>query len=198
MIARPVVGRFAPSPTGPLHLGSLVAAVGSWLFARRAGGPLAGADRGHRRASRGARVGGGDPCRAASDTGCDWDGEPVWQSARTPLYEDARRQAARCGVGLRLRLLARRAAAAGIGAHARENAEPVYPGTCRDGIAPGRSAAFGALSRAAGSQVIASTTPCPASRRRTSRTRWATSWCVAPTGRSPTSSPSSSTTPRRA
>src|SRR5436190_22845437 len=81
-------GRFAPSPTGPLHLGSLVAAVGSWLYARRANGRwlvrIEDIDT--------PRVvpGSADEILAALERyGLEWDGEIVWQSRRTQLYADA-------------------------------------------------------------------------------------------------------------
>src|SRR6185436_1764346 len=84
--ARPaVVGRFAPSPTGTLHLGSLVAAVGSYLFAKRVGGRwlvrIEDIDTG--------RVvpGSAEEILAALQRyGLQWDGEVVWQSRRTALY----------------------------------------------------------------------------------------------------------------
>ena len=75
-------GRFAPSPTGPLHAGSLVAALASWLDARAHGGRLAGAHRGCRHAAlrcrrrRDAFILGQLASHAASTP----DEPPVWQS----------------------------------------------------------------------------------------------------------------------
>lgn len=84
------VGRFAPSPTGPLHLGSLLAALGSWLMARSAGGRwlLRIEDIDPAREQPGA-------ARAQLATlqafGLEADGPVVWQHARSEHYERALR-----------------------------------------------------------------------------------------------------------
>ena len=131
-----ITGRFAPSPTGPLHLGSLVAAVGSWLYARAAGGRwlVRMEDLDTPRVVPGSAE---EILAALQRYGLEWDGEVVWQSRRTRLYERALES-------LRARDLVfdcacsradlQRAASAPLGA------EPVYPGTCRDGLPPGRAA----------------------------------------------------------
>src|SRR5580765_3572383 len=130
------VGRFAPSPTGPLHLGSLVAAVGSWLFARAAGGRwlMRMEDLDTPRVVDGSAE---EILAALRRYGLEWDGEVVWQSQRIGLYE-------RALAALRARGLAydcacsraelQRAASAPLGS------EPLYPGTCRNGLPPGRTA----------------------------------------------------------
>jgi glutamyl-Q tRNA(Asp) synthetase len=130
------VGRFAPSPTGPLHLGSLAAAVGSWLFARRAGGRwlVRMEDIDTPRVVPGSAE---EILGALGRYGLEWDGEVVWQSRRTALYEDALQR-------LRERDLVydcacsradlQRAASAPLGE------ELVYPGTCRHGLPPGKVA----------------------------------------------------------
>ncbi len=129
-------GRFAPSPTGPLHLGSLVAAVGSWLFARRAGGRwlVRMEDLDTPRVVQGSAD---EILRALERYGLTWDGDVVYQSQRIALYDDAL-------ATLRARSLVydcacsradlQRAASAPVGR------EPVYPGTCRLGLPPGRAA----------------------------------------------------------
>jgi glutamyl-Q tRNA(Asp) synthetase len=119
-------GRFAPSPTGPLHIGSLIAALASWLDARAAGGRwrvrIEDLDRPR------CMPGAADAIlRTLERLGLHWDGEVIYQSARIECYRAAlerlqahtywcgctRREVADSSLGL-----------ASDGAH-------IYPGTCR-------------------------------------------------------------------
>ncbi|MCU1228551.1 MAG: glutamyl-Q tRNA(Asp) ligase [Acidobacteria bacterium] len=123
-LALSTVGRFAPSPTGPLHLGSLVAAVGSWLYARRAGGRwlMRIEDVDTPRVVPGSAE---EILAALTRYGLEWDGEIVWQSRRTRLYEDA------------LATLRARGFVYDCGC---SRTDGVYPGTCRNGLPAGREA----------------------------------------------------------
>jgi len=129
-------GRFAPSPTGPLHLGSLVAALGSWLFARRAGGRwlVRMEDLDTPRVVPGSAD---EILETLRRYDLNWDGDVVFQSQRTALYEAAlsilraQKLVYDCGCS---RADLQRAASAPVGV------EPVYPGTCRNGLPPGKAA----------------------------------------------------------
>ena len=123
-------GRFAPSPTGPLHFGSLIAALASYADARAAHGEwlvrIEDVD------TPRTRAGAGDAILATLERlGFEWDG-PVWrQSERTANYAEALR-----------RLAARDLVYACVCTRSERAADPVgpigeriYPGICRHGIA---------------------------------------------------------------
>lgn len=118
-------GRFAPSPTGPLHFGSVVAALGSFLEARSRGGEWL------------VRIEDIDPPRERPDAadailealealGLVWDGEVVYQSRRREAHETA------------IATLEAHGLAYACGCTRREIGAGPYGGRCRDGVAPGR------------------------------------------------------------
>jgi glutamyl-Q tRNA(Asp) synthetase len=128
------IGRFAPSPSGPLHFGSLVAALASWLDARAAGGRwrvrIEDLDRG--RVQPGAAD---EILRTLERLGLYWDGEVVFQSRRQRLYEEALvklKDTYLCGCS-------RREIADSALSLAADGAQ-IYPGTCRAGLPAGKSA----------------------------------------------------------
>ena len=128
-------GRFAPSPTGSLHAGSLVAALASWLDARAHNGQwlVRIEDTDTPRCLKGADQ---HILQQLAACGLVADSEPTWQSQRTHLYENA------------LSHLINKAWAYPCGCSRKEiedvyvsqgqdiarHSAAVYPGTCRDGL----------------------------------------------------------------
>lgn len=133
MTDTPYVGRFAPSPTGPLHFGSLVAAVGSYLEARTHHGQWL------------LRIEDIDPPRevaGASDLilhtleryGFEWDGTVLYQSRRGAAYRASIEQLIQQGLAYRCRCSRKEAQEA---AQQAGLAAGVYAGSCRSaGHAP--------------------------------------------------------------
>lgn len=130
-----VVGRFAPSPTGALHTGSLVAAVGSYLMAKHAGGSwlLRLDDLDVQRQVPGAAD---DIMRTLESLGLAWDGEVARQSRNIEGYQRAFAALQQAGViypcGCSRRDIARSSSAP----HTDDDCIP-YPGTCRGGVRGG-------------------------------------------------------------
>jgi glutamyl-Q tRNA(Asp) synthetase len=130
----PYIGRFAPSPTGPLHFGSLVAAVASYLQARSKGGRWL------------LRIEDIDPPRelaGASDEiiealqryGFEWDGDVIFQSENQAAHKSALSSLIDQGLAYRCRCSRRDLADAPRGALGT-----IYPGSCRNGCDSGEAA----------------------------------------------------------
>jgi glutamyl-Q tRNA(Asp) synthetase len=132
------VGRFAPSPTGPLHLGSLVAAVGSWLFARAAAGSwlVRIEDLDEAREVPGAAE---EILRSLARFSLEPDGEVVRQSDRIELYAGALDRLRESGLVYPCACTRAELARLASAPATEDPTEPVYPGTCRDGLPAGRS-----------------------------------------------------------
>ncbi len=139
MIAKPAIapadgppsrrGRFAPSPTGPLHFGSLLAALASCCDARHAGGQwlvrIEDVDVPRSRPGAASAI-----LAALERYGFVWDGPVLRQSERTALYAEALDRLVAAGNAYPCACTRRELESAPLGA----GGERVYPGTCRNGV----------------------------------------------------------------
>jgi len=119
----PYIGRFAPSPTGDLHLGSLLAAVGSFLDARHQGGRwlvrIEDLDTPRVVPGSADRI-----LRALEGFGLHWDGDVIYQSQRSDVYVAAVHELESAGLTYQCSCSRRELAG---------NEDTGYPGTCRNG-----------------------------------------------------------------
>ncbi len=142
------IGRFAPSPTGPLHLGSLVAALASWLDARAHAGQwlvrIEDVDRPRCVAGMDRVI-----LQQLDQCGLQPDLPPVWQSRRSARYRRALDQLLSLGLAYRCNCSRKdiELAMQRLGQARLRHGELVYPGTCRTGVThatdPSRGAEHG-------------------------------------------------------
>ena len=129
------IGRFAPSPTGPLHAGSLVAALASWLDARAHNGQwlVRIEDIDTPRCVKGADQG---ILEQLSACGLVADSEPKWQSQRTHLYENALSHLINKGWVYPCGCSRKEIEDVYVsqGQDIARHSAAIYPGTCRDGL----------------------------------------------------------------
>ena len=119
-------GRFAPSPSGELHVGNLRTAILAWLFARSTGRKFLLRVEDLDRARAGAEA---EQLRDLEAVGVTWDGDVVRQTARGPLYAEAISQLAAAGLTYECFCTRREIQEAPSAPHAPLGA---YPGTCRN------------------------------------------------------------------
>jgi glutamyl-Q tRNA(Asp) synthetase len=126
------VGRFAPSPTGPLHFGSLAAALASWLDARAAGGKwlvrMEDLDRPRVVAGASETI-----LRQLETLGLAWDGPVIYQSERLDLYRQSLSVLESANLTYWCACSRKEIADSALG----PDGASVYAGTCRGGFARG-------------------------------------------------------------
>jgi glutamyl-Q tRNA(Asp) synthetase len=126
-----MIGRFAPSPTGPLHFGSLLAALASYCEAKSQGGRwlvrMEDLDKSREMAGAADHI-----LSTLESFGFEWDGEVVYQSQRSSLYQDALSQLQAKSLIYNCDCSRKEIADSYHQRHAHHGVDGlVYPGTCR-------------------------------------------------------------------